>query len=57
MTVDPAGNEKLAKGREGWRRANARDDAAAAAILAVAEGSRRASAAPVREPMRLHVIG
>ena len=37
---DPAGNEKLAKGAEGGRRKRARDDAAAAAILAVAEGSR-----------------
>lgn len=38
---DTAGNEKLAKASEGGRRARARDDAAAAAILAVAEGSRR----------------
>ena len=38
---DPAGNAKLAKGSEGGRRQLARDDAAAAAILAVAEGSRR----------------
>lgn len=38
---DPAGNSKLAKGSQGGRRARARDDAAAAAILAVAEGSRR----------------
>ena len=43
---DPAGNEKLAKGSEGARRQRARDDAAAAAILAVAVGSRR----PEREP-------
>ena len=39
--ADPAGNEKLAKGAEGGRRKRARDDAAAAAILAVAEGARR----------------
>ncbi|MDE0205988.1 MAG: terminase large subunit [Candidatus Tectomicrobia bacterium] len=39
---DPAGNEKLAKQTEGGRRLRARDDAAAAAILAVALGSRRA---------------
>ena len=32
---DPAGNSKLAKGSEGGRRLRARDDAAAAAILAV----------------------
>lgn len=37
---DPAGNEKLAKGTEGGRRRRARDDVAAAVILAVAEGSR-----------------
>ena len=38
---DPAGNEKLCKATEGGRRLRARDDAVAAAILAVAEGSRR----------------
>ena len=32
---DPAGNSKLCKGHEGGRRPSARDDAAAAAILAV----------------------
>lgn len=42
---DPAGNAKLAKGSEGGRKQNHRDDAAAAAILAVAEGE-RARAAP-----------
>ena len=37
---DPAGNSKLAKGRDSSeRRDNHRDDALAAAILAVAEGS------------------
>lgn len=40
---DPAGNHKLSKRTEGGRRANARDDAAAACILAVAEGMRRAA--------------
>ena len=40
--ADPAGNSKLAKGSEGGRRLRARDDAAAAAILAVAVGRRRA---------------
>ena len=35
---DPAGNQKLAKKTEGQRRLKARDDAAAAAILAVAAG-------------------
>ena len=37
---DPAGNSKLAKASEGGRRMRARDDAAAAAILAVALASR-----------------
>ena len=41
VTVDPAGNAKLAKGSEGGRRVRARDDAAAAAILAVATGYRQ----------------
>ncbi len=45
---DPAGNAKLAKQREGGRRERARDDAAAAAILAVAEGVRRGAVKPVR---------
>ena len=38
---DPAGNSKLAKAREGGRRRLARDDAAAAAILATAVGFRQ----------------
>ena len=38
---DPAGNAKLAKRGEGARRTRAKDDAAAAAILAVALGVRR----------------
>ena len=38
---DPAGNHKLAKGSEGGRRTRARDDAAAAAILAVSAGYRQ----------------
>ena len=42
VSTDPAGNAKLAKGGEG-RRARCRDDAAAAAILAVSEGTRRAA--------------
>lgn len=42
---DPAANEKLSKGAQGGRRARARDDAAAASILAVAEGSRRGNMA------------
>ena len=39
---DPAGNEKLSKTAEGGRRMRARDDAAAAAIIAVASGRRMA---------------
>jgi len=38
---DASGNTKIAKAHEGNRRQRHRDDAAAAAVLAVAEGSRR----------------
>ena len=38
--TDPAGNSKLAKGHEAGRRVRARDDVAAAAILAVSLGLR-----------------
>ena len=41
VVCDASGNEKLAKSTQGGRRLRAKDDAAAAAILAVAEGSRR----------------
>ena len=41
VLVDPAGNAKLSKNASAGRRLRARDDAAAAAILAVAEGMRR----------------
>ena len=37
---DPAGNAKLSKGSQGGRRFRAKDDAAAAAVLAVAAGAR-----------------
>ena len=37
---DPAGNAKLSKGSQGGRRFRAKDDAAAAAVLAVAAGVR-----------------
>ena len=43
VVTDFAGNAKLAKGSEGGRRLRARDDAVAAAILAVSTGSRRAA--------------
>ena len=46
---DPAGNAKLSKGSEGGRRARAKDDAAAAAILAASAGYRN----PPRAPRRL----
>ena len=39
--IDPAGNAKLAKGTEGGRRLRARDDAAAAGILAVGLAERQ----------------
>ena len=41
VTGDPSGNWKLAKNTQGGRRANARDDACAAAIIAAAEGFRQ----------------
>ena len=47
VVSDPAGNQKLAKSSEGGRRQRARDDAAAAAILAVALGQ-RVAARPAR---------
>ncbi len=52
---DPAGNSKLSKGTQGGRRLRARDDAAAAAILAVSAGCRT----PVRtpRPARFFVAG
>lgn len=54
ITGDPAGNWKLCKGSEGQRRQRARDDAAAAAILSVAEGVRGYKAATI-QPERLRV--
>ena len=50
---DPAGNRKLSKATEGGRRMRARDDAAAAAILAVAAGVRQ----PVRPRRRWRYRG
>ena len=49
---DPSGNHKLAKRTEGGRRMQARDDAAAATIIAVAEGMRRAAQPPPTGPLR-----
>ena len=48
VVTDPAGNAKLSKGSEGGRRTRARDDAAAAAILAVAAGYREWHTGPAR---------
>ena len=48
VTGDPSGNWKLAKHIQGGRRANARHDACAAAIVAVAAGYRRWTARPPR---------
>ena len=56
VMVDPAGNAKLAKATDGGRRFRARDDAAAAAILAVALGARKGVAGP-RRPFRSVAIG
>ena len=53
---DPAGNHKLSKSTQGGRRANARAAAAAACILAVAEGTRRAKR-PARRGWRYAVVG
>ena len=53
---DPAGNHKLAKSTQGGRRANARDDAAAACILAIAEGMRRAATPPSGGPLRAVIV-
>ena len=50
---DPAGNAKLSKGSQGGRRLRARDDAAAAAVLAVAAGVRQ----PTRPPRRWRYRG
>ena len=50
---DPAGNAKLAKSTQGGRRRRAKDDAAAAPVLAVAIGSRR----PERRGWRYAVAG
>ena len=55
---DPAGNAKLAKSSEGGRRQNARDDAAAAALLAVSYGFRRWHVEPERRrPRRTALVG
>ena len=54
VVMDPAGNAKLAKQSESGRRLRARDDAAAAAIVAVALGSRQDVA--TRRPLRSAIV-
>ena len=56
VTSDAAGNAKLSKGAQGGRRLRARDDAAAAAVLAVAEGARRWHGASAKRPRWRHVV-
>jgi len=53
---DPAGNEKLAKSSEGGRRFNAKDDAVAAAILAVSAATRLKPPKPAPR-LRFAVVG
>ena len=53
---DPAGNAKLSKGSQGGRRVRARDDAAAAAILAVAAGVRQPTE-PTRRSRYAGMVG
>ena len=55
VVTDPAGNSKLSKASQGGRRLRARDDAVAAAILAVAEGNRNAPRK--QSALRLTVVG
>ena len=55
VSSDAAGNEKLAKLTEGGRRSFAKDDAVAAAILAIAEGERIRGKAKPRPP-RIHIV-
>lgn len=56
VAIDPAGNAKLAKNAQGGWRLRARDDAAAAAILAVAAGYRRAKKSAPRRPLRSAIV-
>ena len=54
--MDASGNSKLAKNSDGGRRMRARDDAAAAAVLAVALGVQKGVAAK-RRPWRSVAVG
>ena len=53
---DPSGNQKLAKGSEGGRRMRAKDDASAAAILAVSAGIRSGLQAGPRAGVYLGMV-
>ena len=55
VVMDAAGNAKLAKSTQGGRRLSSRDDAVAAAILAVGEGRRRAGRSQERT-LRIAVV-
>ena len=57
VLTDQSGNAKLAKSAEAGRRLRARDDAAAAAILAVAEGTRRFGRARPRRRLTAGLAG
>ena len=57
VIMDPAGNSKLSKSSQGGRRLRARDDSAAAAILAVALASRRYRRSSKPNRLMLGVIG
>ena len=56
VTGDPAGNWKLAKNTQGGRRSHARDDAAAAAILAVSGGMRRSKTTGSGRKVRAAIV-
>ena len=56
VTMDAAGNSKIAKYGAG-KRSRGRDDAACAAVLAIAVGERRARSAPPRGPLRSAIVG
>ena len=57
VATDPAGNAKLSKNSEGGRRVRARDDAAAAAVLAVASGARQWHSKARPRPRRTALVG
>ena len=56
VAVDESGNTKLSKGSEGGRRSRARDDAAAAAVVAVAAGERLKRDGPLEGGVRVRVV-